>query len=187
MASNLDTLGELLNSVEAALPCYCQTPYWQNTETVPVATLELYREYDRKREFDPVRREANYSPEGAERLGKYIDHLMEDIKKRGICEPLILGYYPYLGPAMLIEGNHRLVAAKKLGLKEVPVRGYISSRKDGWPIKEPKLLAKDNEYVPADLKPSQFMPDNSGIKPAGCPPATHWWQNGDPWFDFFGK
>jgi len=55
-----------------------------------------------------------------------IDLLKEQIKKDGIKEPLRL---ECSGPrlermnvdALLIEGNHRLIAARELGMKRVPV------------------------------------------------------------------
>ena len=56
-----------------------------------------------------------------------IDELKESIKEHGILEPLIL---ETTGPrikrkgvkAFLIDGNHRLIAAKELGLETVPVK-----------------------------------------------------------------
>lgn len=56
-----------------------------------------------------------------------IDELKESIAKHGILEPLIL---ETKGPrikrkgvkAFLIDGNHRLIAAKELGLETVPVK-----------------------------------------------------------------
>lgn len=56
-----------------------------------------------------------------------IEALKESISKEGIKEPLLL---ECKGPrikrkgvdAYLIEGNHRLIAAKELGMKTVPVR-----------------------------------------------------------------
>jgi len=55
-----------------------------------------------------------------------IDWLKEQIKKDGIKQPLRL---ECSGPriermnvdALLIEGNHRLIAARELGMKRVPV------------------------------------------------------------------
>lgn len=56
-----------------------------------------------------------------------IDSLKESIRVEGILEPLLLECQ---GPriermnvdAFLIDGNHRLIAAKELGMKHVPVR-----------------------------------------------------------------
>jgi len=56
-----------------------------------------------------------------------IDWLKEEIKKDGIKTPLILecsgSRIERMGvDALLVEGNHRLVAARELGLKTVPAR-----------------------------------------------------------------
>jgi hypothetical protein len=53
-----------------------------------------------------------------------IDNLKEDIKKNGFLEPILVVYDKFSGDgeASIVEGNHRYVAAKELGLKEIPVR-----------------------------------------------------------------
>jgi len=61
-----------------------------------------------------------------------IDKLKEDIKKNGFKEPIIVLYDKFSngGEATIIEGNHRYIAAKELGLKEIPVtfeKGTIRS------------------------------------------------------------
>jgi hypothetical protein len=68
---------------------------------------------------------------GEDRLGEAqmptsratIDRLKEDISKNGFKEPIVLVYDRLSGDgeATIIEGNHRIIAAKELGLKEVPV------------------------------------------------------------------
>lgn len=52
-----------------------------------------------------------------------IDKLKEDISKNGFKEPIILIYDKFSngGEASIIEGNHRIIAAKELGFKEIPV------------------------------------------------------------------
>ena len=52
-----------------------------------------------------------------------IDKLKEDISKNGFKEPIVLVYDKFSngGEASIIEGNHRIIAAKELGLKEIPV------------------------------------------------------------------
>jgi hypothetical protein len=69
---------------------------------------------------------------GEERLGEAqtetsrenIDKLKEDISKNGFKEPIILVYDKFSngGEASIIEGNHRIIAAKELGFTEIPVR-----------------------------------------------------------------
>ena len=61
-----------------------------------------------------------------------IDKLKIDIKKNGFKEPIIVLYDKFSngGEATIIEGNHRFVVAKELGLKEIPVtfeKGTIRS------------------------------------------------------------
>jgi hypothetical protein len=68
---------------------------------------------------------------GEDRLGKAqmstsrvtIDKLKKDISKNGFKEPIIIFYDKFSGngEAIIIEGNHRIIAAKELGLTEVPV------------------------------------------------------------------
>ena len=61
-----------------------------------------------------------------------IDKLKIDIRKNGFKEPIIILYDKFSngGEATIIEGNHRFVVAKELGLKEIPVtfeKGTIRS------------------------------------------------------------
>lgn len=56
-----------------------------------------------------------------ERSGQRVDELASDISARGFDDPLILEV-GLNGRASLIEGNHRLAAAQRLGLGSVPVR-----------------------------------------------------------------
>jgi hypothetical protein len=68
---------------------------------------------------------------GEDRLGEAqmttsretIDRLKEDIAKNGFKEPIVIIYDKFSGEgeATIIEGNHRIIAAKELGLTEVPV------------------------------------------------------------------
>jgi hypothetical protein len=59
-----------------------------------------------------------------------VDKLAASIAKDGIQEPLILELHPETGLVWLGEGNHRLAAARQLGLDSVPVRGM---RHEGTP------------------------------------------------------
>lgn len=45
--------------------------------------------------------------------------LIDDIKANGIQEPI--KYVEYDGQMYVVDGHHRLLAAKRLGLTEVPV------------------------------------------------------------------
>ncbi len=48
-----------------------------------------------------------------------MNSLMNDIKTNGIQEPI--KYVEYNGQRYVVDGHHRLLAAKKLGLTEVPI------------------------------------------------------------------
>lgn len=115
---------------------------------------------------------------------EYDNDLENHIKEHGFEEPLIMGFDPKTGYTMLIEGNHRLMTAKRLGLKEVPVRmlrktdlgSPESSRRfagkyldlDKIPareriIKERPEWNKFYSYVPypSDMKPSDWFSEHT--------------------------
>lgn len=74
---------------------------------VPIDIIWEYREFDRC-ESDNIKG------------NQYIEELTKDIKENGIKIPIKLLIDS--GKALLIEGNHRLCIAKKLGMKTVPVQ-----------------------------------------------------------------
>jgi hypothetical protein len=78
-----------------------------NIFNVPVDIIWEYREFDRC---------------GADNIkGKeYLESLTKDIEENGIKTPIKLQVDA--GKALVIEGNHRLCIAKKLGFKTVPVQ-----------------------------------------------------------------
>lgn len=87
---------------------------------VPVDFMWDYREFDRC---------------GDDNLygDEYVDELENDIKKNGIKSPITL--WIDMGKALVVEGNHRLCIAKRLGFETIPVRveynsfGSINSHK----------------------------------------------------------
>lgn len=77
----------------------------------------------------------------------------------GQMEPLILHYHPKTSEAYLGEGNHRLRAAKTLGMDHVPVRVSrnvygLSGPGVKTPSAHPAIAA--GGHVPADIKPSEI-------------------------------
>jgi hypothetical protein len=60
-----------------------------------------------------------------------VDKIAGTIAEGGIQEALMLEYHPETGVVWLGEGNHRLAAARQLGLDTVPVRGM---RRDTTPL-----------------------------------------------------
>jgi hypothetical protein len=57
---------------------------------------------------------------------KFAD-LVEDIKRHGVRSPITIRYFKDEGTALIIEGNHRVAAALRAGLTEVPARVTIAS------------------------------------------------------------
>jgi hypothetical protein len=94
-----------------------------------------------------------------ERTGERVENLIPSVRERGFDDPLILEV-GLNGKATLIEGNHRLAAARQLGLENVPVR-VITARNvrptqsgrgavdvnlregigDGWDAKPSEIIA----------------------------------------------
>lgn len=80
--------------------------------------------------------------------------LVDDVRKHGIIEPLVLEYHTKSKTARLGEGNHRLEAARRVGLTHVPVRGVRYSM-EGYGAAV-RGYTKEG-HIPGELKPSQFM------------------------------
>jgi GNAT superfamily N-acetyltransferase len=112
---------------------------WTNVEMVPRHEVERYA----SQETDP---------EHAKAVGHHL-------AASGEMEPLMLHYHPASGEAYLGEGNHRLRAARALGMDHVPLR--VSRSAYGLPgpgVKVPQdhpALAA-GEHVPADIHPSHI-------------------------------
>ena len=90
-----------------------------------------------------------------------IDKLKEDISKNGFKEPVVLVYDKFSngGEASIVEGNHRIIAAKELGFTEIPVRiekGTLRTNEQResegmFPLKRKKVgEINDNFGVSAD-------------------------------------
>ena len=84
------------------------------------------------------------------------EELTEDIRKNGIQDPLILQYHQKNRTVRIGEGNHRLEAARRLGLENVPVRAIrYNMEGSGMPVRG--IEPDQNGYVPGELKPSEIM------------------------------
>jgi hypothetical protein len=69
-----------------------------------------------------------------------IDKLAKSLKENGFEEPIILGINKYDKKALVTDGNHRLVAAKKAGINFVPVIiEQVYTRDDEWGLKTKKI------------------------------------------------
>jgi len=99
-------------------------------EYVPLNEIEPYKEQDREiiRKYDK----------------SYLDEVTEDIKTNGIKRPINLEVYS--GKGLVTEGNHRIAAAKRLGLKYIPVR-VIDRYKDFGSINK-HLAVKLPDSIP---------------------------------------
>lgn len=80
--------------------------YEKYFEYVPLSEIEKYIEFDREVEHKISK--------------KYLDELTEEIKVNGITYPITLEIYG--GKGLIVEGNHRIAVAKRLGIKYIPVR-----------------------------------------------------------------
>jgi hypothetical protein len=98
------TIREYLNENKYLDPTYRKI---MDIYDVPVDFMWQYREFDRC---------------GDDNLygNEYIEKLTADIKENGIKIPIKLQIES--GKGLIIEGNHRLCIAIKLGLKTIPVQ-----------------------------------------------------------------
>lgn len=91
------------------------------------------------------------------RLGKTnIQELKQDIAQNGFREPLQLTYSQADRTMILGEGNHRLQAARELGINAVPTTVFRTTRPiNGTPVNGVEPNADD--YVPGQMKPTAEM------------------------------
>lgn len=131
-------------------------------EMMPTDEVAKYREFERDREGVGARPDSKVN----------IDELVKDIEQNGVASPLSMIYYQGDKTAILGEGNHRLAAALRMGMPEVPVR--VTRYTGQSPRKEVGNLARSvpgvapdrTGYVPADLLPSQIGMKSRPLSPA---------------------
>lgn len=75
-------------------------------EYVPIEEVDIYKEFDRETDEKFNKKE--------------LDDLTDDISKNGIKTPIQIKV-DRNGNALIVEGNTRLAAAKRLGIKNIPV------------------------------------------------------------------
>ena len=97
--------------------------YEKYFEYVPLYEIENYIEFDREIEHKISK--------------KYLDELTEEIKVNGITYPITLEVDGYKG--IIVEGNHRIAVAKRLGIKYIPIRVVLRSRPFKGTIYENKV------------------------------------------------
>lgn len=118
--------------------------YEDKIEFVPTHVLDKHKEYDR--EVDP-RFEGDHA---------HLDEVTKDIAEHGVTSPLIMTYGQKDRRAYIGEGNHRLAAAKRLGITHLPVRVYRASHTDGRGAPVPGVTPNEHGYVKGDMKPSEI-------------------------------
>ena len=136
------------------------TRYKDIVEWVDINTIDDIKEYDR----------------GSKPTTSNIQDLANDIKENGFKEPLMIDFNPYNGNIKLAEGNHRLAAAKMLGLDKVPVWASRSSyMEDGIKYVNPEDIipyekSDAGTYYYEEMKPSllgdKFNPKKETNLPA---------------------
>ena len=113
-----------------------------HAEMVPISEIEKFKEFDRQKG-------PHANPE---RVGELKSRISKD---GGIHTPLEAKYGQKDKTISLVEGNHRLAAAKELGHTHVPL---VITRHDGnanGPYNVKGVDADRHGYVPKTLKPSQ--------------------------------
>jgi len=91
------------------------------------SSLEFKAEYNKYFEYISINEIEKYKEFNREDEKKWgsadnsLEELVEDIKKNGIKTPITL-QIDSNNNALIVEGNTRLAAAKKLGIKNIPVR-----------------------------------------------------------------
>jgi len=104
----LDALNALAKKYTASTEAQPKGKAYEETYVKPILVTDLlsYREVERGLPSD-------FSS---------VDKLKKSISERGFDEPLTFYYDPVSGKGQLIDGNHRIEAAKQLGITEVPIQ-----------------------------------------------------------------
>jgi hypothetical protein len=89
---------------------------------------------------------------------EHIQELMDSLLEEGFREPIPLTYSVSDRMIFRDEGNHRIEAARRLGIQEVPVRfvrtGAVLTREGGVPVRG--IDPNEHGYVPGDLSPTDI-------------------------------
>lgn len=90
-----------------------------------------------------------------------IDELKTSFMNSGIESPVIITYYTYDSCAVMTEGNHRIIAAKELGIEQIPAIVYVKKEKCPIDLKIKSMpvqgyINQNDGYVPRILKPSDI-------------------------------
>lgn len=108
-------------------------------------------------EMVPTHELAPYATQ--ETTGEHAKEVAAHFAEAGHMEPLMLQYHPKSGEAYLGEGNHRLRAARVLGMDHVPVRvsrNAFGLGGQGAPAPARHPNESTGEHIPADIRPSEI-------------------------------
>lgn len=126
-----------------------------NTEVVDIDFMLRAREYDRMREKSFTGRRGSHN----------VAILESWLRYEGFRQSLFLVYYRDTRSVVLGEGNHRVVAAARLGFRGIPVRVIVYRNyaqnlyRDFDPVPapdDPPLKPDGSGYVPSDIRPSDI-------------------------------
>ena len=133
-------------------------------EWIPLEDAYRMREYDRG--TNPAHDIGNSR--------QRVDILKQSIAAQGFFDPIHISYnqndrYAYVG-----EGNHRIAAARELGLTHIPAIVHRNDKYDpdrnkgmGFAKLVPGVDPDQSGYVPADLKPTEIgMTEPSNVRKA---------------------
>ena len=119
-------------------------PYKDYIEWVPVEELKKFKEFDRLWE------DANSDSK------ENIENLRQLIRENKLNQPLILQYSQWNRKALLVEWNHRIVAAELEWLDAVPVRVMRIKRDLDKGVEVTWIEPNQHWYVEEDLRPSEI-------------------------------
>lgn len=110
----------------------------EDVQMVPTSQVAKYHSHNRR----------------TEPWGSNMDELKADIQKNGVKEPIVLKYGTEDRKLHVWDGDHRILAAEELGIKELPVR-VITAKKTDDGYGKPVAGYKGTGEVPEHLKPSE--------------------------------
>lgn len=111
------------------------------------------------------------SPEGEQMAPRHTPEEwaanVQSVKDEGIRQPIHVNWDPKSNYAYLPEGNSRLAWAAEAGHEAVPVAGHRHSwipdrraYKLPGPSKGPEVKERHGNHIPADISPSEFLPEH---------------------------
>lgn len=90
-----------------------------------------------------------------------IDELKTSFLNEGIQSPVVIVYYTYDSCAVMVEGNHRLIAAMELRIEQIPAIVLVKKEKCPIDLKLKSIQVQgyqnlNDNFVPGVVKPSDI-------------------------------